>query len=133
MEHTDSMSLPSKEEALDAFFNRFGTFYEVDSVPGGEHKPAFPYGTFEVAVDSFGTEVAISANWWERSSSWVSADAKANEIEHAVGRGGQIVRCDGGAMWIKPASPFVRSTGDDADAMLKRKIFNFSIEFLTEV
>lgn len=127
------MSLPGKEQALDAFFNRFGTFYEVDSVPGGILAPTFPYGTYEVVTDSWGGEVAITANWWERSSSWTAANAKAAEIAAAISRGGVIVRCDGGAMWIKPGSPFVRSMGDEADAMLKRKIFNLTIEYITEV
>ena len=36
-------------------------------------------------------------------------------------------------MWIKPASPFVRSMGDDSDDMIKRKVFNFTIEYITEV
>lgn len=123
----------TKQQALNAFFNRFGTFYEVNAVPGGTNRPAFPYGTFEVAEDSWGGEVAISASWWERSSRWAAAEIKANEIAAAVGRGGVIIHCDGGGMWIKPGTPFIRNMGDEADSALKRKIFNFSIEYVTEV
>lgn len=127
------MSRPTKEQAIDAFFNRFGAFYESGSVPDGENKPSFPYGTYELAADSFGSEVAISVSWWERSSSWTAANAKAREIAAAVTRGGVMLPCVGGGLWIKRGTPFERSMGDEADIMLKRKLFNFTIEFITEV
>ena len=55
------------------------------------------------------------------------------EVAKFVSRGGKIFPCDDGGMWIKPASPFVRSMGDDSDDMIKRKVFNLTIEYITEV
>lgn len=122
----------NKQQAINAFFNRFGTFYEINAVPGGTNRPAFPYGTFEFASDSWGGMVAISANWWERSSSWEAAAAKTREIERAVSRGGCIIPCEGGAIRIEAGVPFARNMGDEADPALKRILFNFNLEYLTE-
>jgi hypothetical protein len=129
MEDTHSMT---KEEALHTFFSQFGTVYQEDSVPAGEHAPAFPFGTYELATDSFNNEVPVSFNWWTRSSSWSTANAKAREIAETIGRGGAVLRCDGGAVWIKRGTPFARSMGDESDSMIKRKILNLTLEFLTE-
>lgn len=124
----------TKEQALHAFYSEFGlAAYQEDTVPTGADKPAFPYLTYEVAVDSFGEEIPLSMSIWYRSTSWSAANAKANEIVKAVTRGGRLISCDGGGFWIKPATPFVRSMGDEADNMIKRKVFNFSIEYITEV
>lgn len=123
----------TKRQAIHAFFSRFGKFYEVSAAPTGENAPAFPYGTYEGVSDSFNSVVPMAVQWWDRSPSWEAADAKAEEIAEAVSRGGVLVHCDRGAIWIMPASPFVRDMGDDSDAMLKVKQFNFQVEFITNV
>lgn len=124
----------TKEAALQAFFGGFGIpAYQEDAVPTGSDKPAYPYITYEVATDSFDTDVPIAVNLWDRSDSWTRANAKAREIAQAVSLGGVMRPCDGGGMWIRPATPFIRSMGDDSDDMIKRKAFNFEIEYITEV
>lgn len=124
----------TKEQALHAFFSGFGlNAYQEDAVPTGDDRPAYPYLTYEVAVDSFGTEIPLSMSLWYRSTSWNAANAKARAISEAVTRGGRMLPCDDGGFWIKPASPFVRSMGDETDDMIKRKVFNFSLEYITEV
>lgn len=124
----------TKEAALQAFFSGFTIpAYQEDAVPTGADKPAYPYMTYEVAVDSFGEEIPLSMSLWYRSTSWSAANAKAREIAEAVTRGGLMLPCDGGGFWLKPASPFIRSMGDETDNMIKRKVFNFSIEYITEV
>ena len=124
----------TKEQVLQEFFSGFGlTAFQEDAVPTGGDKPQFPYITYEVATDSFGVEVPLSACAWYRSTSWSAANAKAREVAKFISRGGKIFPCDDGGMWIKPASPFVRSMGDDSDDMIKRKVFNFTIEYITEV
>lgn len=124
----------TKEQALQAFYSGFGlTAYQEDAVPTGADRPEYPYITYEVATDSFGTELPLSMSVWYRSTSWNAANAKAREIADAVTRGGRMIPCDGGGFWLKPASPFIRSMGDETDNMIKRKVFNFLIEYITEV
>lgn len=124
----------TKEQALHAFYSEFGLpAYQEDAVPTGADKPEFPYITYEVATDSFGSELPLSMSVWYRTTSWSEPNAKAREIAEKVTRGGRMIPCDGGGFWVKPAEPFIRSTGDESDNMIKRKIFNFSIEYITEV
>ncbi len=124
----------TKEQVLHAFYSGFGlAAFQEDAVPTGDDKPQFPYITYEVATDSFGEEIPLSMSVWYRSTSWSAANAKAREIAELTSRGGKILPCDEGGMWIKPASPFIRSMGDESDDMIKRKVFNFTIEYITEV
>ena len=123
----------TKRQALQRFFKQFGTFYEEAAVPTGANAPSFPYGTYEGVSDNFGSETPMSVNWWDRSPSWLGAEEKEQEIASVIGRGGIIIPCSGGGLWIKRGEPFVRDTGDESDAMIRRKIFNLMIEFLTEV
>ena len=39
--------------------------------------------------------------------------------------------CDGGAIWIKRGEPFAQNMGDQNDDMIRRKIINLSVEYLT--
>lgn len=126
-----SVYLPTKEQAIDEFFNRFGTFYEESAVPDGDNKPTFPYGTYELATGSYGDEVPISAKWWERSSSWVPLIAKVREFENALAAGQGAIRCVGGGIRIRPGTPFTHNGVKESDPALKSKIFNFTIEFVT--
>lgn len=106
--------------------------YEENSVPTGDEAPEFPYITYSLTTDSFGGDVAMSASVWYRSTSWTECNAKAEEISAAIGRGGVIVRCDGGAIWIKRGQPFAQNMGDADDDMIRRKYINITVEFLTE-
>jgi hypothetical protein len=55
----------------------------------------------------------------------------AEEIAAAIGRGGVLLDCDSGKIWLKRGSPFAQSMGDPEDAMIKRKYLNITAEFLT--
>lgn len=125
----------TKEQALYSFFSSIAGIqaYQEDAVPTGENRPDFPYITYEVATDAFGAQVPISVNVWDRSTSWTRANALARQIAETVTRGGVIVACDGGALWITTAEPFIRSGGDESDDMIRRKLLNFTIEYITEV
>ena len=118
-----------------AFYEFWGSFglptYEENSVPTGDEAPFFPYLTYSVAADSFGSEVALSASLWYRDSSWLSINAKAEEISQAIGRSGVFLKCEGGAIWIKRGVPFAQSMGDPEDGSIKRKYLNVAVEFLT--
>ena len=122
----------TKEAALHAFYSSFGLkAYEENAVPTGDDAPDFPYLTYSVSSDSIGTEVALTASLWYRGTSWVQANAKAEEISRQIGRGGKILPCEGGAIWLRRGTPFAQSMGDESDDQIKRKYINITAEFLT--
>ncbi|MBO5701393.1 MAG: hypothetical protein J6S71_03035 [Clostridia bacterium] len=123
----------TKAAAIYNFWSSFNlTAYEENSVPTGNDAPTFPYITFSFSSDSFGDEVAMSASLWYRSSSWVECNAKTEEISTRIGRGGVMLSCDGGAIWLKKGQPFAQNMSDDSDSMIKRKYLNLVAEFITE-
>lgn len=122
----------TKEQALHKFYSSFGLIaYEENAVPAGIDAPEFPYLTYNVITDSFDSSVALSLSLWYRGTSWLAANAKSEEISKAIGRSGAVIRCDGGAIWLKRGSPFAQSMGDDTDDMIKRKYINITADFLT--
>ena len=121
----------TKEAALQAFFERFLTAYQEDTVPSGDNKPAFPYITYEVATGSWDDAIALSVSLWYRSTSWVAPNAMANTISAAISKGGTTVPCDNGCIYISRGTPFARSASD-TDDMVRRKILNIMVEYLTE-
>lgn len=119
----------TKAAALYQFWNSFGlTAYDENSVP---HDADFPYITYQLVTDSFDREVAASASLWYRSESWTAINAKTEEISQKIGRGGKIISCDGGAIWLKRGHPFAQSMGDESDDLIKRKYLNITAEFVT--
>lgn len=125
----------TKAQAMYNFYSSFGLpAYEENSVPTTDEggAPEFPYITYELDTDGFGSEVALTASIWYRTSSWSEANAKAEKISEYIGRGGVTLSCDGGAIWIKRGKPFAQRMGDDSDNMIKRIYMNISVEFLTE-
>lgn len=122
----------TKEAALQKFYASFDVpAYEESSVPTGDGAPDLPYLTYSVATGSLGDEIALQADLWYRSSSWVEVNAKAGEISEAVSMGGVILPCDGGAVWLKRGSPFTESVEETKDDTIKRKHINITAEFFT--
>lgn len=119
----------TKAAAIYQFWSSFGlTAYEENTVPSDA---AFPYLTYQLVTDSFGNEVQVAASLWYRSESWTAINAKAEEISACIGRGGKIIQCDNGRIWIKRGTPFAQNMGDDSDSLIKRKYMNLSIEYFT--
>lgn len=119
----------TKESALYNFWSMFGiATYEENAVPTDAK---FPYITYQVVTDSFGNEVALTASVWYQSTSWVEANAKAQEISNTLSRGGLTIACDGGVIWLKRGIPFAQSMGDESDDLIKRKYLNITAEFMT--
>ena len=119
----------TKAAAIYQFWNSFGlTAYEENTVP---HDAVFPYITYQLVTDSFGLEIQITASLWYRSESWTAINAKAEEISQTISRGGKIIPCDGGAIWMKRGQPFAQSMGDESDDLIKRKYLNITAEFIT--
>lgn len=124
--------MTTKTAAIYNFWAGFGLpAYDEASVPTGEKAPAFPYITYSVVTDDFGSQVALTGSVWYKESTWVNANAKAEEINKYVGRGGKIIPCDSGAIWMMRGSPFAQSMGDENDDLIKRKYINITAEFLT--
>lgn len=123
----------TKEAALHYFWSSLGLpAYQEDAVPTGEDKPEYPYLTYEVATGSWDEIVPLAVNLWYRSTSWTAANAMARHISEEISRGGVVIPCDGGSIWITRGDPFARSSGDDSDNMIKRKILNITVQYNTE-
>ena len=119
----------TKAAAIYQFWNSFGlTAYEENSVPD---EAAFPYITYQLVTDSFDREAPVTASLWYRSESWTEINAKTEEISQKISRGGKIISCDGGAIWLKRGQPFAQNMVDKSDDLIKRKYLNITAEFMT--
>ncbi len=119
----------TKAAAINKFWNSFGLMaYEENSVPDDAE---FPYITYQLVTDSFDNETLLTASIWYRGTSWVNANAKAEEISQTMGRSGTLLVCDGGKIWLKRGTPFSQSMGDDTDDAIKRKYLNVIAEYFT--
>lgn len=120
----------TKSAALQAFFESFGIkAYPASSVPDDTE---FPWLTYEPILSTWdGDEASITVNLWYRTESEKTPNDKAAEISEAIGMGGKIIPCDGGAIWIKRGSPFCQSLSDEADYIIKRRYIQLTAAFLT--
>lgn len=119
----------TKAAAIYQFWSGFGlTAYEENTVPTDA---TFPYITYQLVTDSFDRELQLTASIWYRSESWTAINAKTEEISQKISRGGKIIACDGGAIWLKRGQPFAQNMGDESDNLIKRKYLNITAEFMT--
>ena len=119
----------TKAAAIYQFWSGFGlTAYEESTVPTDA---AFPYITYQLVTDSFESEVPVTASLWYRSESWTGINSKTEEISQKISRGGKIISCDEGAIWLKRGQPFAQSMVDKSDDLIKRKYLNITAEFMT--
>lgn len=117
-----------KLQALHSFWSGFGlTAYDENTVPDNAQ---LPYITYSVTVDDFNNVVSHSASIWYYGYSWSEITAKEQEIAEYISRGGKVVHFDGGAMWIKKASPWAQRLSDPSNYTIRRIVLNLSIEFL---
>lgn len=119
----------TKAAAIYQFWNGFGmTAYEENTVPTDAD---FPYVTYQLVTDSFDREIPLTASLWYRSESWTAINAKTDEISQKISRGGKIIPCDDGAIWMKRGQPFAQNMRDESDDLIKRKYLNITAEFMT--
>ena len=119
----------TKAAAIYQFWNSFGlTAYEENSVPDDA---TFPYITYQLVTDSLDREIPLTASIWYMSESWTGINAKTEEISQKISRGGKIIACDGGAIWLKRGQPFAQNMRDESDDLIKRKYLNITAEFMT--
>lgn len=119
----------TKAAAIYQFWNSFGlAAYDENTVPDDA---AFPYITYQLVTDNFDREIPLTASLWYRSESWTAINAKTEEISQKISRGGKIISCDGGSIWLKRGQPFAQNMGDESDDLIKRKYLNITAEFMT--
>ena len=119
----------TKAAAIYQFWSGFGlTAYEENTVPTDA---IFPYITYQLVTDNFDREIPLTASLWYRSESWTAINAKTEEISQKISRGGKIISCDGGAIWLKRGQPFAQNMRDESDDLIKRKYLNITAEFIT--
>ena len=119
----------TKAAAIYQFWSSFGlTAYEENTVPDDAD---FPYITYQLVTDSFDREIPLTASLWYRSESWTAINGKTEEISQKISRGGKIIACDGGAIWLKRGQPFAQNMRDESDDLIKRKYLNITAEFVT--
>lgn len=121
----------TKGEALQAFFAGFGIpAYAATEVPGDAD---LPYLTYAPVFAAFGEgEVSITVDLWYRTASEAEPNAKAQQLADAIGRGGVLLPCADGYIWLKRGSPWCQSLRDDTDPKIKRRYINVTAEYLTE-
>lgn len=119
----------TKGEAIQAFFNQFLTAYPASAVP---QDVVFPWLTYELVTGSWGDgDLSLQVNLWYYTTSEADPNAMAERLSREIGRGGVLLPCDGGAIWVKRGSPWCQSV-PDADKAVKRRLINLSVEFLTQ-
>lgn len=118
----------SISEVLCNFWSGFGlSAYDENTVPD---EAVIPYITYETSDDFFGSDRSLSASIFYRSPSWVDVTQKEQEIAEYIGRGGRMLACDGGAIWIKRGSPWAQRMAEPSDSMVRRIVLNYEIEFI---
>lgn len=121
----------TKHEAVQAFLERGGIdVYSVASVSDGAQ---MPYLTYEMQEGAWGDgEVPITANAWFYTGTEIVPDEYCASLSRLIGRGGVMLSCDGGAVWIKRGSPFAQAIKNTGEDMIKRRYINLTAEFFTE-
>lgn len=121
----------TKEAALQAFFEQFLPSYAASSVPP-EESGTDPYLTYELITGAWEEgEVGITVNLWYYTTSQVPPNKKVREMSEAIGPGGVLVLCEGGAIWIKRGSPWAQSLTVEGNTNIKGRYLNITAEYLT--
>lgn len=122
--------MPSKTAALQAWLERFGMpVYSAQAVPDGA---ALPYLTYEPVSAAFGDGAqAVLVEAWRRTESEARANADAEAIGRALGLGGVVLPCDGGALWLTRGAPLWQAA-DSGEPGVKRRYVNIDVEYVTD-
>ena len=120
-----------KAQAIHNFWSGFDLrAYDENTLPTNMQ---FPYITYNVATDSIGNDVAMSASLWYKDNSWSDISRKTEEIAKAVECADKrIAKIDNGYVWFKKGSPFASRMNDPNDPQIRRMVINLTVEYLTE-
>ena len=115
-----------KWQAIHNFWSGFDLpAYDQNSVPDDA---VAPYITYEAKTADFENAFPLSGSIWYRGSSWRDISLKADEIAQSLK---QIIKIDGGYLFITRGSPFAQRVNDPNDTV-KRVYINLMVEFYTE-
>lgn len=119
----------TKQAALQRFFSSFG----LEAYPNGSTPPEtpFPWLEYDATLAEFGESTSIEVGLWFYTDSEAIPNAKAEEVRQAIGYGGKLLPCDGGAIWVKRGSPWCRPLTDETNRAIKRRLLNVDLEFLS--
>lgn len=124
--------MTSKAQALYKFWSQFGLpCFDEHTIPSGDVSPSLPYITYEAATDKFEGRLPLTASIWDRSSSWQSVEAKAEEISRAINEHGYwIKKYSWGYLQIYGRTPFAQRMSDPDDG-IRRMGINITAEFFS--
>lgn len=125
----------NKAEALYKFWSSFGwKAIDEESAYDEEAMEALQipdyYISYESSVSEIGEPVALTASLWDRGTSWMRVEEKAEQIYEYIGPGGCKVNYSGGQIWITRRQPFSKR-GATPDFDQRRIILNINAEFLS--
>lgn len=119
----------NKYQALHEFWNSFDIpAYDENTVP---ENAVMPYITYNVATDSLGQVLPLSASLWYRTKSWEAISQKAEEIAEKVGHNKYYIqKLDDGYVWYTKGTPFAQRIATE-DRDIRQIYINVTAEFLT--
>lgn len=122
----------NKVQAYQSFWESFGlTAYDENTVPDNAMEiNNGKYITYEMSDSEFGSTVALTASLWYKSYSWAEITEKELFISHEISRGGKLIPCEGGAIWIKKGVPWAQRMPDASSDMIRRIVLNVEVDFL---
>lgn len=124
--------MTNKWQAIQEFWSSFGwNAYDENSVDTGSSAPSFPYITYSAQTGVMGQVLTLTASLWDRSTSWVSVSDKADAISERIGYGHELVKVDGGYLYLTQGQPFAQRMNDPEDSEIKRIYIILNAEFLT--
>lgn len=120
----------TKAAALQAFFSAQGTnAYPAAAVP---QNATLPYLSYTLATAAWEDgPVALTVELWDYTRSETPINAQAQRLSAAIGRGGKLLRCDGGYIWLTRGAPWCLAVRDEGDDLIKRRQINVKAEYLT--
>lgn len=122
-----------KAQAFQKFWSSFGLpAYDETTVPDGEHKPDFPYITYNFQSASMENLLFLDISIWYRTNSWEEVEKKKEEIAKRL----QImhpptIKVDGGRLALYHDTLQSRRMTDFYDPTIRRYSLNITAEFFT--
>lgn len=99
-------------------------FCEGDVPP----EQALPYVTHRFPTGGFGEQNSAEVDVWCEGGRAEEADGFCGRLRAALGYGGAMVRCNGGALLLRRGTPFSQPLPDER---AERRYVNVDIEYLT--
>lgn len=119
------------QAAIKNFFSSFGVdAFPNTSVPDKKDRPK-KYITYEISLGAFDDgPVAIGVNVWARTTGETIPNNIVRAIEKKIARGGYLIECDGGGIWLTRGTPWCQAIPDE-DPDIKRRFLNITLDYLT--